>query len=243
MAKSTKKIDTTSTTAPKVAPVALVPNLTKLAALVNATIPGGFLYVPADDVDLIVLTQLKLADTNEALKDEKGNIAAKATKEGITYMSLQSMPEVLPVPTPAAIVAAKVASSSNFAIDDNVALPTIKRGGAGRQPTFPFEALAVGQSFHVPVSDERPEPAKTLASTVSSANARYAKETGEFETVTVSEYQTDTNGKRVKTGGHYVKIGEKTITRAITTQDREFVLRSVGADDPRGAGARVFRLR
>jgi hypothetical protein len=234
-------------TAPVAAPTG-VPDLVKLAALVAATKSGGFLYIPPNDPDLLLLTALRLAATNEELKDEGGNVAVRATPEGIRYMDLnEPQPDVAPTAAVThAIIAPnlpKVTPVFNFAIDTDVTIPTIKRGGAGRQPTFPFENLEVGQSFHVPVSEERPEPAKTLASTVSSANARYAKETGEFETVTVKTYAEDASGKRIKQEGHYVLTGEKQISRAKTTQERKFVLRSVDASDKRGAGARIFRLR
>jgi hypothetical protein len=51
------------------------------------------------------------------------------------------------------------------------------RGGRNRS-VYPFDALAVGQSFHVPASEAKPNPAKSLASTVSSANKRNAKDGG-----------------------------------------------------------------
>ncbi len=41
---------------------------------------------------------------------------------------------------------------------------------------YPFEQLEIGQSFFVPVSEDKPNPAKSLASTVTSANDRHAYE-------------------------------------------------------------------
>lgn len=138
---------------------------------------------------------------------------------------------------------AAASPSRSFVIDDNVPVPSVNR--AGRNKTiYPFDDLAVGQSFHVAATPDNDNPAKSLASTVSSATARYAEETGETETVTVSVYQTDAEGKRVKgADGHWIKTGEKTETRPKMKNTRVFVVRAVDATDPRGAGARVFRTQ
>ncbi len=93
--------------------------------------------------------------------------------------------------------------SAAFELETGVALPTVRRGGRGAN-IYPFDAMDVGHSFHVPVSEDKPNPAKSLASTVSSATARYKDESGEVT--------------------------------------RKFVVRSVGAEDPKGPGARVFRV-
>lgn len=96
---------------------------------------------------------------------------------------------------------ASTASASKFEIEDGIALPSA-RGGKGGS-VYPFDSLNVGQSFHVPATTDRPNPAKSLASTVSSATKRYADK----------------------------PEGER----------RKFTVRSVGTDDPKGAGARVWR--
>jgi hypothetical protein len=61
---------------------------------------------------------------------------------------------------------------STFVIEDNIPLPKSKRGGK-RESAYPFDALQVGQSFFIPASEKHPEPAKSLASTISGAMKRY----------------------------------------------------------------------
>ena len=51
-----------------------------------------------------------------------------------------------------------------------------------RASIYPFDKLAVGQSFFIPATDERPDPAKSLASTVANASKRFAVPTGETKT-------------------------------------------------------------
>ncbi len=77
-------------------------------------------------------------------------------------------------------------TSSGFEVM-NVGLPPSKRkgrGGGGAPVKYPFDQLEIGQTFFVPASEKMPDPVKTLQSTVSSANMRYAVDTGEKKTVT-----------------------------------------------------------
>lgn len=72
---------------------------------------------------------------------------------------------------------------SNFEVITDAVLPPIKRGGGGGgAPTkYPFDNLQVGNSFFVPATAKLPNPLKTLGSTVSSANHRFATVVGEKE--------------------------------------------------------------
>ncbi len=72
---------------------------------------------------------------------------------------------------------------SKFEVITDAVLPPIKRGGGGGgAPTkYPFDNLQVGNSFFVPATARLPNPLKTLGSTVSSANHRYANVVGEKE--------------------------------------------------------------
>lgn len=65
---------------------------------------------------------------------------------------------------------------STYAIETGITLPTINRGG-DRDNLYPFDALEIGQSFFVPATETMPNPAKTLASTVSTATRRYKSAT------------------------------------------------------------------
>lgn len=60
---------------------------------------------------------------------------------------------------------------------DAVPIPAIARGGVGR-PGYGFDRMAVGSSFFIAQTDENPNPAKRIASTVSSANERFSAENG-----------------------------------------------------------------
>lgn len=114
-------------------------------------------------------------EQNPDMKNEAGALATRATQKGI---DAAKKPEVTKV--------------SEFLIED-VALPAAKRGGNGKvgNTKYPFDALEVGQSFFIPATAERPNPVKALASTVTSANARYAVEVKDEAGVV----QTRTNRK------------------------------------------------
>lgn len=135
-------------------------------------------------------------------------------------------------------------------VDKGIAPPSgvsMKRGG--RSGGYPFadlelpEGAQYGDSFHVPVSEKMPDPAKSLASTVSGARASFAEETGETKTVKVAVYQKDEKGEFVKgADGKRIKTGETEETRPVMRLTRDFIVRPVGEDDPKGKGARVWRV-
>lgn len=110
------------------------------------------------------------------------------------------------------------APSGDFAIDTDVPLPSA-RGGRGGS-VYPFDDLPVGGSFFVAATADRPNPAKSLASTVSSATARFAVEI---------PGETVTNRK-----GNIVPK---------TRETRKFTVRSVDETaQGRGKGARIWRI-
>lgn len=77
-------------------------------------------------------------------------------------------------------------AAAGFAIITDAVLPPSKRGSGlhgGAPKKYPFDDLPVGGSFFVAVSAKLPDPVKTLGSTVSSANMRFADKVGE-KTVT-----------------------------------------------------------
>lgn len=137
------------------------------------------------------------------------------------------------------------AATGGFEIE-TVPMPTRTRnsgGGRGRAPLYPFDQLEIGQSFHVPKTDENPDPTAKLASSVSGARVRHSEETGETETVKVKVYQKDAEGNFVKgEDGKRIVEREEEQTRPVRRRLREFTVFTVGEDDPRGPGARVFRV-
>lgn len=134
-------------------------------------------------------------------------------------------------------------SSTSYEIEDNVPIPqnSTRRGRTGG---YPFEQLAVNQSFHVAAKDdEQPaDVAARLQSSVSGARARFAEPTGEQETVTKKVYKRNEDGSFAKDeNGKRIVESTENVTRPVTKPTRDFTVKAVGSDDPKGAGARVWR--
>ncbi|QXN71429.1 hypothetical protein RCHARTNEY_60 [Rhodobacter phage RcHartney] len=198
---------------PNIAAVAL--NMVALAAIVEAGEAGT--YGPAADVQ--GLANAGLVEINPAMTDENGNVAVRATAAGIAKIA-----EGSGAATPAAT--ASTAFEIGDVPDDILSAASEKRrAGRSGGEKYPFDALEVGKGFFVPATEKMPEPAKSLASTVSSATARYAEETDEDETVTVKTYATGEDGKRVKDAeGHFVVESEAEVTRKKMRNTRVFKL-------------------
>lgn len=178
------------------------------------------------------LVEAGMVEINPGITNEAGEVATRATQQGIDSMNMNT--GATPTPTPAA-----AAVKSAFKLDDAVELPTIKRGGRGGN-VYPFDEMSKGQSFFVAATADKPDPAKSLASTVSSATARYAVEVaGETEEVEVKTYQLNDAGKRVKRDGSFVVLSTAVETRLKMAITRQFVVRSV--EEGGVKGARVWR--
>ena len=165
------------------------------------------------------LVEAGLVEINPAMVNEAGEIATRATQKGIE--SLDSAAIVVDNATTEANSETAATGKnekvrSMFKIENEVPVPAISGRGRGGN-VYPFEVLAVGQSFFVPNSESKPNAAKSLASTVSSATARYA--------VPAEDGSTKTNKK-----GEVVPVMVET---------RKFVVRSVEEDGVKGA--RVWR--
>lgn len=104
---------------------------------------------------------------------------------------------------------------SQFAIESNIALPTVSARASNS--VYPFDLLEVGQSFFVPATEDKPEPHVSLASTVASANKRHA----------------------VEIPGQ-TRVDRKQNVVPATYQARKFVVRKDTKDGV--TGARVFRV-
>lgn len=188
--------------------MALTKKLSAAFAIVAAAIAvseQGFAYTSASDAKAFAAEGL--VEVNETMTDENGNVAVRLlNKDAAT----NAAPAEKPVKT-----------ATNFAIDDGIAIPAGSGRGRGRGgEMYPFDLLEVGQSFFVPNTDAKPNAAKSLASTVSSATARYA--------VVDPEGKTKTN-----------KSGEVV---PVMVETRKFVVRPVDETAAgRGQGARVWR--
>jgi hypothetical protein len=144
-----------------------------------------------------------------------------------------------------ATLASTGAVKTKFEIDDNIPLPTAVAGNRrGRVAMYPFANLEVGQSFHVAKSAENPEPATRLASSVTGARLQFSVDTGETEDVAVKVYEKDAEGKIVKDAeGKRIVASTSTETRPAKTLTRDFKVAAVDASDPKGEGARVWRIK
>lgn len=73
------------------------------------------------------------------------------------------------------VAKAQVKTYGNYVIRTDRPLPTEKTR-ARRKGEFPFDSMEVGESFFVPNSESRPDAAKSMASTVSSAISRFSED-------------------------------------------------------------------
>ena len=191
-------------------------NLAALAYIVAAGEGGTF--APLAEVRPLADHKPALVEINEGATDDNGNVAVRATAEGISHSATNS--------TTASVPAAK----SSFEVMDvpadiMQAANERRRASRGAGEKYPFDSLEVGKGFFIAATEKMPEPAKSLASTVSSAQARYAEETDELETVTVKEYEVDENGKRVKgADGHWIVTAENEVERPKMQNTRLFKL-------------------
>jgi hypothetical protein len=181
------------------------------------------------------LVQLKLAEINPAVRDSNGAVAIRATAKGIEYVNAQRNDAALSAAQPvepemeddseleddveSEDESADMSDSDDedgedaFELESGIQIPELgPRVGFGRKSTYPFAKMNVGQSFFVPGVAKNSKKFKGLASTVSAAQRRFAREIP---------------GKvRVNRNGEQVQDYELT---------RKFVLRAVDG------GARVWR--
>lgn len=182
----------------------------KLAYVVEQHDGGSLAY--AEENYFKELVDKGFVEVNTAMATDAGDVPARPTEAGIKLIKDNGVTEnvVAPVTEP------------TFAIEDGIAIPEAKRGGGGgrkgpRGSKYPFATMENGQSFFVPATEEMPNPAKTLASTASTAKKAFGEVTGE---------RTITRKGQTKTVPAY-------------TYTRGFIVRAVEENGVRGA--RVWR--
>lgn len=190
-----------------------------LAEIVAAGANG--MFVPESVYTSLV--EAGLVEINPGMTDENGNVATRATQKGIE--SLDSAATVADNATSEATSATAATGETQkvktmFKIEDSIPVPTISGRGRGGN-VYPFDQLEVGQSFFVANSEDKPNATKSLASTVSSAIARYAVE------------------KKDEGGNVVTKTNKKGETVPVMVETRKFVVRSVEENGVKGA--RVWR--
>ena len=151
-----------------------------LAAVVNCGEPGYIFTFPDEHAELLAAGYVQV---NPELKDANGAIATAATQAGIDFINSQNGASAAPK---------EVKSMDAFVIETSSEMPATGKRGGGRSTVYPFDQLpAPGADgsfsfFFVPATSERPDPVKSLASTVSSANARFATPDPSGKTRTVT---------------------------------------------------------
>jgi hypothetical protein len=173
MARKPKKVETMELTEIEMG---------NLAFIVEQHDGGAVTY--ANDDYFANLVDKGFVEINKEVVDGSGNYAGRPTEAGIKLIKDNAVNDVVaPVVT------------ASFAIEDGVAIPEAKRGGGGgrkgpRGSKYPFATMENGQSFFVPATEDMPNPAKTLASTASTAKKAFGTVTGTREITRKGETKT-----------------------------------------------------
>jgi hypothetical protein len=202
-----------------------------MSRVADATRAGGHLYLTDDDAAPLVTAGL--AEVNPDIYDDAGNKAVRATEAGLQAM-------------PASEAAAP--STVSVKIRTGIVVPARTRAGRGREEKYPFSTLKVGDGFHIPVTADMSQPWKTLQSTISSANARFAVEKKDgngnviMENKQISKAQRDQAGNVIK--GPDGKMFRVTVTESLPVLEyqRRFTVFRAPDGDPDGPGAIVTRI-
>ena len=149
--------------------------LNLLSAIASATKLGENFFIEKND-DTKALHDGKFIEVNTQITDDNGNVAARATAEGIEYSVKNAPKGNKPV----------AATPSQFALISGAVPPPTKRGGGSGAPAkYPFDQMDVNISFFVADGEVTSGDAvKSLQSSVASVNAENTRGTGEMETVT-----------------------------------------------------------
>lgn len=182
-------------------------------ALLAGIASGAVTHISKDDGLPLFEHNPQLIEVNTNMLDNAGNAAVRLTDAGKKMINGNDT--------------APVVSDAKYAVISDAVLPASKRGGGkgGAPVVYPFDSLEIGQSFFVPVSDKHKDPVKTLGSTVSSANMRYAIDTGETKTVTRTK-RGEKNRAVVDANGEKV---QETVEVPVYKYTRRFSIRPVEA--------------
>lgn len=171
-------------------------------------------FVSKQSRQRIVTEGLAILDTEgECPNTPDGMIAIRATEKGVAYFN-----EHVASASSYSQVIPKISTVSEerankMEIDIDVPMPT---KGTTRRPQIDLEALPVGGSYHFPVTEKRPDPeavAKSKQGTVTARNGRYR-----------------------------TQVGVKDDGKPEYEWSMRWAVRPVGMEDPKGPGARIFRI-
>lgn len=170
-----------------------------LQQVITATQANSFVYLTNEQAAPLVAHRFVIG--NPAIVDANGSIAHRATPEGIAaaaavapapvetaaagWGNVPPVVSTVPVsapspyapPAPPAAASPVGGAASPYATGSGFVRPekrTRKPAGAAGVRTYPFESLEVNGYIFVPATEKRPDPKKSLASTIAGANKRFA---------------------------------------------------------------------
>jgi len=189
-----------------------------LATIVEATKKNDVHYISKAEAESLANDPQLIQVNSGMLQGDKA--ASRATEAGIAMIDN------------AANANAPAATNSAFALIDNAEVPKSKRGGGrgGAPSKYPFEQMAVGQSFFLPMTADRPDPVKSLQSSVAAANHKYSEGTGEMERVERTKRGEGNKAVKDEKGNNVREMVEREKRKPI----RKFVVRPVKAGQKYG---------
>lgn len=171
--------------------------------------------VYASPIAASTLMNLAYIEGNPAMTDAAGNMAFRPTAAGLVALqNLQAATAPTPVPPPAVPqtleqkAAAIAQSHPGFARGTGFVPPAkAKRAGKHVGKKYDVDSLELGGWIFVPATEAQPNPKKSLASTISAANRKYATFTPQrfFKSFSAEAGQTFGDGSIVApTNGCYI---------------------------------------
>lgn len=140
-----------------------------IAFLKSATINDGKAFVPLEHLEKVrPLIEAGLAEQNPGDTNLAGEVAVWLTEAGLNY----GAPPVQPA------AQKEQSNMTGFKIRSEVIEVPVAKRGATKTEKYPFSQLEVGQWIGVEPTEKHPEPWKSLQSTVSGAQRRYAEQNG-----------------------------------------------------------------
>ncbi len=239
MAKASSKKGSTVTDTPATTPAvatgaALNPAI--LFAIAAATAKGETVYLSAVEGHALAQAGLIAPDTSRVDPTDQNKVAVGLTEAGSAFVI-----EHGGLPAEGSASNDEGLKADDYEIETGIPYKPRRRGvapdGTPKAPKYPFDRLEVGQSFHIKPTAKVPEPWKSVNAAVSLATKSYdqpeldANGAQMNETVTLKKRGPD---------GKMIAAGET--TRIKMKHTRTFSIVRVDNTDPKGVGARVYRL-
>ena len=204
-------------------------DLNLLRAIANADAAGATFYATQAEGMPLVQAQYAVVNGAEVDPNDGNKRGMHITEAGAKYLAEANggaLPQAHTKPVSAYAV-----------IGAGIELPKVKRGfqkgqgGGGAPSKYPFDTMDVGSSFFVPNTDvKNGDAVKTLGSAAGSANQRFAKPTGEKETIQRAKRGADHKAVKGPDGKNVME----TVEREKHEFTRKFVVRPVTASQVLG---------